>query len=396
MPAPDTTKVDVYMQFYVGDYLKDTAHLSCEEHGAYSLLIFYMWGQGGSLPADHDRLARLARIERDRWPGIWAAIGEYFLPAGPGRITQKRLAAELDKARRRKVDAADNGRKGAGKRWGKALADPEPPDGEAMATPIATPLATPLANRWRDDDSSITSLKAPSPAPDPGPVPARADPGETRARAIPDVVADAWPEQEPEPVRVHQAVVRVRRAIDPNPAHGPAPPDGGLDPSGIRPRSPPARDPPQHRAYRLLGVFCRVRAELARARGQPEVIEWTYDEAAIDKALAFVRQVSSDRAACLDVEPTMRLRLADAWDSQDPRDDDPGWVFATWISRFTALRARVKGTARSADGPTARQRKAIEDDRRRAQASLGQANEYLRQLAQWKATAEPWPQEEVR
>jgi uncharacterized protein YdaU (DUF1376 family) len=38
-----------WMPLYVGDYIADTAHLSCAESGAYLHLIMHYW-RAGSLP----------------------------------------------------------------------------------------------------------------------------------------------------------------------------------------------------------------------------------------------------------------------------------------------------------------------------------------------------------
>lgn len=343
--SADTAKVDVYMPWFVSDYLMDTADLDVQEHGAYSLLLMHMWKRGGRLPLDHDRLARLCRVGADRWASIWDVIGHYFTEED-GCISQKRLSAELDRARKKKTDARDSGRKGASGRWGKPA--PAQHDGDPIGETMATPLADPMAKPWRNDGSSSSSSESESP-PDPPSDPERADPPQDpRARAIPDdgsmaITARSWRGQDGD--TVHHQVVRVRPAgLPPNPAHTGALTDGGLDPS------PPARDPPEHRAMRLVALFGRIGNELARARGQPEVT-LHLDPSCHEKAEAFVRQVAGDRAACLAVEPTMRLRLQDAWDSQHPKDIDPGWVFATWISRFEALRARVDGRVRGSACP---------------------------------------------
>ena len=57
-----STDVDTWMPFYVADYLRDTRHLSATEHGAYMLLIMQAWTQGGLLPLDPVRLARIAGL----------------------------------------------------------------------------------------------------------------------------------------------------------------------------------------------------------------------------------------------------------------------------------------------------------------------------------------------
>ncbi len=62
-----------FMKFYVGDYLGDTQHLSCEEHGAYLLLLMTMWNAGGA--HDFANLAVACRrcnlSKRDRTPEEW-------------------------------------------------------------------------------------------------------------------------------------------------------------------------------------------------------------------------------------------------------------------------------------------------------------------------------------
>jgi hypothetical protein len=172
------------------------------------------------------------------------------------------------------------------------------------------------------------------------PHPERADPpGDPRARAIPDLVSDAWPDDEPEPLRVHQGAVRVL-------------------PGAV---ARPGRDPPGLRAQRLLDLFGRVRSEVAQARGQP-VLPWhPAGRRAFDKAVAFIGQVEGDRDAQLDVEPTMRLHLGKAFDSQDPRDRDVGFSFGAYLHRFTDLREEIHGMKRAGPlaGLTDRERKNI-------------------------------------
>lgn len=86
-----------FMQLYVSDYLGDTMHLTTEQHGAYLLLLMTMWRQGGTLPNDPSKLARIARVALRRWHLISAEVMEFFDVDG-SEITQKRLVEEYKKA----------------------------------------------------------------------------------------------------------------------------------------------------------------------------------------------------------------------------------------------------------------------------------------------------------
>jgi uncharacterized protein YdaU (DUF1376 family) len=81
------------MQFYVGDFLASTTHLSLEQRGGYVLVMFAMWNAGGSLPDDPTKLARICGVSLKRWQNISPEILEFFDRDGD-RLTQKRLAAE--------------------------------------------------------------------------------------------------------------------------------------------------------------------------------------------------------------------------------------------------------------------------------------------------------------
>jgi uncharacterized protein YdaU (DUF1376 family) len=325
MPAErEQAKVDVFMQFFVSDYLTDTADLSCEEHGAYSLLLFHMWARGGSLPLDHERLARLCRVDLDTWDGIWEVIGHYFIRIEGPAITQKRLASELLKARKRKADAADNGRKGAQGRWAK------PADGDPHGETMATPMATPSPEPWRNDgapmalQSPISTLQSSTPEPTPQD-PERADPpGDPRARAIPDLVADAWPEPEPEPVRYHQAVAR---AIKPN----------GLV------RAAPGRDPPGVRAQKLVDLFGKVRSEVAQQNGGGAV-PWHHGPKDFARARDFVEDLDRRDGTVTvgEIERTMRVHLEWAIAEPDRKHFEVGFAFAVWAHRFSDLLEQVR------------------------------------------------------
>lgn len=99
-----------YMQFYVADYLADTAHLSTEEHGAYLLLIFNYWQTGKPIPKN--RLHRIARMPDERWSDAESSLSEFFRDNGSEWI-HERIEADLAAAREAQAQRAAAGKASA-------------------------------------------------------------------------------------------------------------------------------------------------------------------------------------------------------------------------------------------------------------------------------------------
>lgn len=91
------TRTDHWMPFFIGDYLKDTRHLSTIEHGAYCLLIFYAWTNEGVIPADDKRLARIVGMSTKEWSASSEVILDYFYKANGG-YRHNRVDRELARA----------------------------------------------------------------------------------------------------------------------------------------------------------------------------------------------------------------------------------------------------------------------------------------------------------
>jgi len=98
-----------FMPFYFGDYLRDTGHLTTEQHGAYFLLLGHCWEHEGVIPLNDNERAAIAKLTAKRWHAIKAPIERFFNPDG----TQKRVSKELAKA-----DAVSVKRKIAGAKGG--------------------------------------------------------------------------------------------------------------------------------------------------------------------------------------------------------------------------------------------------------------------------------------
>lgn len=82
-----------FMPMYWGDYLRDTGHLTTEQHGAYLLLLAHCW-QHGRIPEKPSERAAVAKLTVQRWRVISPPICLFFAPDG----THKRVAHEMAKA----------------------------------------------------------------------------------------------------------------------------------------------------------------------------------------------------------------------------------------------------------------------------------------------------------
>jgi uncharacterized protein YdaU (DUF1376 family) len=95
-------KPDRFMPWYVSKYLGDTLDLSTVEHGAYLLLLGAMWMADGRIPNEPERLAAITKMRIQDWNKIGQNLISRFCiieGANPGFVTQKRLLAELAKAK---------------------------------------------------------------------------------------------------------------------------------------------------------------------------------------------------------------------------------------------------------------------------------------------------------
>lgn len=158
------------MPLYVGDYLADTTHLTCTEHGAYSLLLMTMWRAGGTLPNDPAKLARFARCTPAQWARMADTIMSFFDITGP-EITQGRLAREMTKhtiAVKRQRELSSNGGKAKALKT-KELAVPHGTVSECQPEPEPEPkirtepngsVSTDFATFWAAYPRKIAKAEA--------------------------------------------------------------------------------------------------------------------------------------------------------------------------------------------------------------------------------------------
>lgn len=82
-----------WMPLNIADYLKDTAHLSTLQHGAYLLLIMRYWADGG-LPNDEEEVQMLSGLTEAEWASSRKKIKRFF----DDQWRHKRVDAELARA----------------------------------------------------------------------------------------------------------------------------------------------------------------------------------------------------------------------------------------------------------------------------------------------------------
>lgn len=122
--AESDPKVEIFMPLYVGDYDRDTADLSFEEHGFYQAILRALWVRGGCLKlapstaqsseqaGDKLKLARILRTDVETFSRLWPSVERFFIVRQDGTFFQKRLSHELNKAKNNKAFAVERARKG--------------------------------------------------------------------------------------------------------------------------------------------------------------------------------------------------------------------------------------------------------------------------------------------
>lgn len=82
------------LPLFTDAYIADTAHLTCEEHGAYLRLLMFAWRSPGCrLPDDDARLARMLGLTIKRWGSIKSSVMAFW-SLEDGHWVQKRLSRE--------------------------------------------------------------------------------------------------------------------------------------------------------------------------------------------------------------------------------------------------------------------------------------------------------------
>jgi uncharacterized protein YdaU (DUF1376 family) len=101
------TSRPLWMPLYVGDYLRDTRHLTTLQHGAYLLLIMEYWAKG-KLPSTDAERRRVTAMTTKQWLTNRSVIAAMFSPDW----RHERIERELEKANELRLKRAVYGAKG--------------------------------------------------------------------------------------------------------------------------------------------------------------------------------------------------------------------------------------------------------------------------------------------
>lgn len=136
---------------YMGDYGRDTAHLSLAEHGAYTLLLDHYYSTEQPLPADPAALFRICRaFDKLEQRAVMSVADAFFPKSEDGLRRNARADMEIPKDLRAIEASRVNGRNGGrpiAKTAAKPVAEPHQNpagyDKETQAEPAAKTPQTP-------------------------------------------------------------------------------------------------------------------------------------------------------------------------------------------------------------------------------------------------------------
>lgn len=168
-----------YYERYVGDFQRDTGHLSCTEIGVYDRLLDHYYATETALPGDLSAVCRIARaMNKQEQAAVRSVVDQFFSLEQDGLYHNTRADAEITKAQTRINTAKANGKKGGRKPKNKPNSNPEEtqekPGGFQSANPSATQPGVHHTPHAKDINPQAAHTVQPS---QPPPGPASAPPG---------------------------------------------------------------------------------------------------------------------------------------------------------------------------------------------------------------------------
>lgn len=149
-----------YMPVYTGDYIRDTQHLSCSEHGIFLKLLMHCWDQKGPAPLDERKLCGIVNARSsDEIEALRRILGEFFIRMEDGHYN-KRMQKEIERS-----EAISGARSEAGRIGAAAKAKHLPNKSQASAKQVPLPPSPSLTlhpSIEQDSEAKASGAKAPA------------------------------------------------------------------------------------------------------------------------------------------------------------------------------------------------------------------------------------------
>ena len=101
---------------YPSDFIAGTLQLTCEEKGAYSVVLDLIYDRGGPIPDDAQWIARVCNLSTRRWNQIRARLLELGkVTAHDGVLTNNRALSQLKVEEKEHISLSSAGKMGAEK-----------------------------------------------------------------------------------------------------------------------------------------------------------------------------------------------------------------------------------------------------------------------------------------
>lgn len=153
-----------YYERHLGDYARDTGHLSPLEHGVYNLLLDRYYATEFPIPADQAHRICRARTKEER-EAVDTVLEEFF-SLEDGVYKQGRVEGEIEKARARIDSARSNGKRGGRPKKNPAGSETktqQKPNGLSVGSSDETGLkALQTPDSIHQEDQEQVSTAAPS------------------------------------------------------------------------------------------------------------------------------------------------------------------------------------------------------------------------------------------
>lgn len=136
-----------YYKRHIGDYLKDTAHLSLLEHGVYARLLDVYYTREAAIP-DEQAARLIGARSKEELAALRAVLGEFFT-LEHGAWTQQRCEFEIGLKEEKSETNRVNGRLGGRPKKETQSVSGKNPNGfesETQTEPTENPSHKPIAN----------------------------------------------------------------------------------------------------------------------------------------------------------------------------------------------------------------------------------------------------------